>query len=485
MRGLLKFILLAFAFCINLFSFDFSTIDDWTYTSSVQNSFLPVGVSASQASNVEILSNSYLRIADDIYTYNPIYDSVFNLEFLKDSGYMLENKPKNSVRDLYYYDPSFSKSTVICQKDNSDYLGCSKHGYDDQFGKDPSFKKVEFSYYKKMSISLVSSCQSDEHFNTNTKQCQKCKENESWDSETNTCYKDCNKEGKPNKIALTDGSCIDCSGEKTAMSVLNCFCLASGHGSAKHYSYKKDVDSSASPCSLVGECIDGELVNSFFDPNCKPDNNPDPKPDPKPDENKTKPDDPKPDNPDNPQPNPGGDSGGGNSGGGSGGGNSGGSQDNPNPNPGGSGDNPKPNPNPGGGSGGGGGSGDNVKFKEGDFNADGLNKEMGAFEKAYRGAFSSIEKEFQGSEGFNAFKNGIDQFISNLKGKGLDDISKKDVPKSCSHKETIDFFGHNIEIDFDFCKIVAPASGAFYYLFYVFFFGCFLFLIIKFLIFSF
>ena len=34
-------------------------------------------------------------------------------------------------------------------------------------------------------------------------------------------------------------------------------------------------------------------------------------------------------------------------------------------------------------------------------------------------------------------------------------------------KETIDFFGHNIEIDFDFCKIVEPASGAFYYLFYV------------------
>ena len=110
---------------------------------------------------------------------------------------------------------------------------------------------------------------------------------------------------------------------------------------------------------------------------------------------------------------------------------------------------------------------------------------MGAFEKAYRGAFSRIEKEFDGSEGFNAFKNGIDQFISNLKGKGLDDISKKDVPKSCSHKETIDFFGYNVDIDFDFCKIVAPASGAFYYLFYVFFFGCFLFLIIKFLIFSF
>lgn len=482
---ILKFILLAFAFCINLFSVDFSTVDDWTYTTSVKNSFLPVGVSASQASNVEILSNSYLRIGDDIYTYNSIYDSLFNLEFLKDSGYMLENKPKDSVRDLYYYDPSFSKSSVICQKNNSDYLGCSKHGYDDMFGKDPTFKKVEFSYYKKMVISLVSSCQSDEHFNTQTKQCQKCKENESWDPETNTCYKDCNKEGKPNKLALTDGSCIDCSGEKTAMSVLNCFCLASGHGSGKHYSYKKDVDSSASPCSLVGECIDGELVNSFFDPSCKPDDNPDPKPD----ENKTKPDDPKP-NPDDPKPNPGGDSGGGNSGGGTGGGNNGGSQDNPNPNPGGgTGDNPdpKPNPNPGGGSGGGGNGGkDDGKNKDGeakfnprDFNYDNLKKDEEGLTGKYIGAIGDTLKNFDG------FKNGVDQFIENVKGNGLNDISKKDIPKTCSHKETIDFFGYNVVMDFDFCKIIAPASGAFYYLFYVFFFGCFLFLIIKLLIFSF
>ncbi|WP_206159305.1 hypothetical protein, partial [Campylobacter showae] len=89
------------------------------------------------------------------------------------------------------------------------------------------------------------------------------------------------------------------------------------------------------------------------------------------------------------------------------------------------------------------------------------------------------------TKNFHTFKNGVDQFIENVKGNGLNDISKKDIPKTCSHKETIDFFGHSIDIDFDFCKIVAPASGAFYYLFYVFFFGCFLFLIIKLLILSF
>lgn len=473
---ILKFILLAFAFCINLFSVDFSTVDDWTYTTSVKNSFLPVGVSASQASNVEILSNSYLRIGDDIYTYNSVYDSIFNLEFLKDSGYMLENKPKDSVRDLYYYDPSFSKSSVICQKNNSDYLGCSKHGYDDMFGKDPTFKKVEFSYYKKMVISLVSSCQSDEHFNTQTKQCQKCKENESWDPETNTCFNDCRKDGKINKFAFTDGSCIDCSGEKDSLSVLQCICRGYGNSSIDPKIWGKN-GGSPDGCHLEGSCGDGSIQHSFTNPNCKPDNNPDPKPDPKPDENKTKPDDPKPDNPDNPQPNPGGDSGGGNSGGGSGGGNSGGSQDNPNPNPGGSGDNPKPNPNPGGG--GGGFGGDGVEFKESDFNYDELKKSIKDFKSKYENAVNDTMR------GFDNFRQGLDQFIENVKGNGLNDISKKDIPKTCLHKETIDFFGYNVELDFDFCKIVAPASGAFYYLFYVFFFGCFLVLIIKLLIFSF
>ena len=479
MRGLIKFTLLAFFFCLNLFSFDFP--ED---SLNPRMGFLPYGVSASQVSDVEFLNGTYLKIGNDIYTYNSIYDSVFNLELLKDSGYMLENNPKDSVRDLYYYDSSFSKITVICQKVDSGYLGCSKHDYDDQFGKDPTFKKVDFSYYKLYSVSPVGSCQSDEHFNTQTQQCQKCKENESWDPETNTCYKDCNKEGKPNKLALTDGRCIDCSGEKDPMSALKCLCGGLGHGSGFSFSKKNQYDPSASSCSLVGYCSDGFQIATFTDPSCNPDNKPEK---PKPDDNKTKPDDPK------PNPDPGGSNGGGNSGGGN---NPGGSEDKPNPDSGNNdefckknpkdpkcknNDNNSTTPGPGGGN----NNGGNAKFNEGDFNSDNLKKEMGDFEKAYKGAFSEIQKNFEGAEGLNSFKNGIDQFINNLKGKGLNDISKKSMPKSCSHKETIDFFGYNVVMDFDFCKIVEPASDAFYYLFYVFFFGCFLFLIIKFLIFSF
>lgn len=473
MRGLLKFTLLAFAFCINLFSVDFSTIDDWTYTSSVRNSFLPVGVSASQASNVEILSNSYLRIADDIYTYNPIYDSVFNLEFLKDSGYMLENKPKNSVRDLYYYDPSFSKSTVICQKDNSDYLGCSKHGYDDQFGKDPSFKKVEFSYYKKMSISLVSSCQSDEHFNTQTQQCQKCPDGQSWNPQTNSCFTDCTDRNK-NMWGFTDGSCADCSGEKDSDGVKKCYCNFIG----------------SSPLLQSVELIEGNFrftscqngSQFWYKVPGTPDS----------DNNNTKPDNPNPGD----KPNPGGDSGGGGgnpggdigggSGGGNGGGNGGGKEDKPSPNPG-TGDNPggkpNPNPNPGGGSGGnGGGDKDKdggAKFNEGDFNYSDKKREYEDFKNRYGEALNKVLENFDG------FKQGIDQFISNIQGKGLASADKQSKPTTCVKKYDIDFFGYKSSIEFDFCKVASSVSGAFYYIFYAFFFYCFLILIVKILLFAF
>ena len=468
MRGLIKFTLLIFAFCLKVFAIGFANIHISFYDG--RTSF-PSSSTYKKVNDVEFLSNSYLRIGNLVYSYSTSGDNLFNLFLKKGDGFYSDE----GMSKLEFYDSSHEKYTVYCESNTA--RSCS-------FEASTSYPApVEFSYFKTYYISYFVTCPADQHFNTDTKRCQKCKENESWDPETNTCYNDCNKEGKPNKLALTDGRCIDCSGEKTAMSVLNCFCLASGHGSGKHYSYKKDVDSSASPCSLVGECIDGELVNSFFDPSCKPDD----KPDPKPDDNKTKPDDPKPDdpkpdnpddpdnkdrdkdkdkdkdkdefckkNPDDPKCKP---------------------DDFCKKNP--SDPKCKPDDNKTSPGGGGGGSVDNVKFKEGDFKYDDLKSGENDFTSKYSQAISDATKNF------HTFKNGVDQFIENVKGNGLNDISKKDIPKTCSHKETIDFFGHSIDIDFDFCKIVAPASGAFYYLFYVFFFGCFLFLIIKLLILSF
>ena len=464
MRGLLKFILLAFSFCLNLSAIDFANTPIGFYDG---RSSFPSNSSYKKVNDVEFLSNSYLRIGDYIYSYSTSGDNLFNLFLKKGDGFYSDE----GMSTLQFYDSSHEKYTVYCES-NTD-RSCS-------FEPSTSYPApVEFSYFKTYYISHFVTCPADEHFNTDTKKCQKCKENESWDPETNTCYKDCNKEGKPNKLALTDGRCIDCSGEKTAMAVLNCFCLASGHGSGKHYSYKKDVDSSASPCSLVGECIDGELVNSFFDPSCKPDDNPDPKPD----DNKTKPD-PKPDNP-NPDPkpdpnnpNPGGDGGGGNSGGG---GNGGGSEDNPNPG-GGSGDNPKPNPNPGGGSGGG-GNGNNkdgeAKFNKSDFDDGDLDRERSGL---YNGIAKHINDNFSK---FDGIREGVDQFIKNVQGKGFETV-KTSIESKCPMKKEIPLpNGGSKGITIDLCESVSPASEISYYAFYAgFAIGGFL-LMLKLFIFSF
>ena len=471
MRGLLKFPLLTFALCLNLFSGDSEGIDyiKKHYSNCTNNGYLVQPPHASSISHAqpEFLQDNYLKIGNDVFEIGNTDYMCFNVSFLNDSGYFLAYYNKDSF-GLFNYSPDFSSTKISCILNPDGKVNrCAPFGSDEDKKR---ARDVEFSYYTETSLSKVKTCEPGENFNTNTKQCQSCPAGQSWDPETNTCFNDCRKDGKINKFAFTDGSCIDCSGEKNALSVLQCICRGYGNSSIDPKIWGKN-GGSPDGCQLEGSCGDGSIQHSFTNPNCKPDNDPDPKPDPKPDENKTKPDpkpdDPKPD-PDNP--NPGGDSGGGNSGGG---GNNGGSQNNPNP---GDSPNPNPNPNPGGG---GGGSGDNVKFKEGDFKYDDLKSGENDFTSKYSQAISDVTKNF------HTFKNGVDQFIENVKGNGLNDISKKDIPKTCSRKETIDFFGHNIEIDFDFCKIVAPSSGAFYYLFYVFFFGCFLFLIIKLLILSF
>jgi hypothetical protein len=469
---ILKFTFLASVFCLNLFSFDFSKISYWEYAGAANYHFFPnPEISSYRKGNfsqvdAKFIGGNFLRIGDDIYSHNGISETVFNSEFADDTGFFLE---KNNVSSklLFFYDPSSEKHPYPCffLSDSNKYNGCSST----YSLSTPGVKNVNFTYYSFTTVTKIATCQPGENFNTSTKQCQKCEINESWDDEGQKCYKDCSKGGGINKIPQTDGSCIDCSGEKDSLSVLQCICRGYGNSSIDPKIWGKN-GGSPDGCQLEGTCGDGSTQYSFTNPKCKSD--------PKPDDNKTKPDDPKPDDnktkPDDP--------GSGN--------NNGGDKDknkdkdkdkdfckkNPNDPKCKKNDSNATIPTPGD---------DKAKFNPSDFDIKELGKEMSSFQKAYKGAISQIEKNFSGSEGFNSFKDGIDQFINNLKGQGLNDISKKDIPKTCSHKETIDFFGYNVVIDFDFCKIIEPASGAFYYLFYVFFFGCFLFLIIKFLIFSF
>lgn len=324
----------------------------------------------------------------------------------------------------------------------------------------------------KMNLDIVAQCNADEDFNTDTQQCQKCPAGQSWDPATNSCFNDCSKDGKINKVGLPDGRCIDCSGEKDSFAVLKCLCSGFGLGGGNTF-WSKD-GSSSSDCKLQGSCSDGSQI-PFVNPKCSV------KPDPKPDDNKTKPDDPNP-NPDNNKTKP-------DDPNNLGGGNNQGNNGNPKPNPN-QGNNtnpspdPKPNPKPGNNDGNNNNDGDknkdaDAKFNPGDFDYSDLKRDEEQFINKFKGALDDVLKDFDG------FKQGVDQFISNVQGKGLASADKHSKPTTCVKKYEIDFFGYKTSIEFDFCKVAATVSGAFYYIFYAFFFYCFLILIVKILLFAF
>ena len=417
-----------------------------------------------EKTNLEPVSSDLFRLLKgDSYVYYKIRDSFSDVYYFNtDTG--MTGGIYQHTSGYYYYLESSPSFKSVCGKPLS-YASITARDCDPRNSPDGSWWiSISARKANKYSFTEVGTCKTDEEFNTATGQCQKCASNESWDPDTQKCYRDCSKDGGINKIGNTDGSCIDCSSFNTVMGALNCICMGSGHGSGQEYYQKNQVDPSASPYALKGKCTDGEIVD-FVDPAIndkseKPDDNKT-KPDtPKPDDNKTKPDDPKPSDPTTP---------------GTGDKGKDGKKDGKGNKDDAKGDNNTTIINNNNGK----NNGNDPKFNPGDFNYDNLKKDEEGLTGKYMGAIGDTLKNFDG------FKNGVDQFIDNVKGRGLSDVSKQSVPRTCSHKEIIDFFGHTITMDFDFCKIISPASGAFYYLFYVFFFGCFLFLIIKLLIFSF
>ena len=325
-----------------------------------------------------------------------------------------------------------------------------------------------------MNLDIVAQCNADENFNIDTHQCQKCPDGQSWNPATNSCFSDCSKDGKINKVGLPDGRCIDCSGEKDSFAVLKCLCSGFGLGGGNTF-WSKD-GSSSSDCKLQGSCSDGSQI-SFINPKCSV------KPDQKPDDNKTKPDNP---NPDNNKTKPGdpnnSNQGGGNQGGNQGGGNNGGNQgNNTNPNP-----DPKPNPKPGNGNstnnnngGGNNANGDNLKFNEADFNYDGLKGDYEGFKNRYA-------SEVEGLKGkFDNLKTGLNQFIENVKGNGFTSFQKNSVQNTCPLKYNVELGFYSSVIEVDFCKLLEPIRTIIYYFVYIAVFTGFLLLTIKLIMFSF
>ena len=219
----------------------------------------------------------------------------------------------------------------------------------------------------------------------------------------------------------------------------------------KDGTYFNIVVDAAHPYADYG-CNYDETDHLYLD-NPKP-----PKPD---DDNKTKPGKPdnnntKPDNPDKP--------------------------DNPNPGGGGGGDKPdKPKPdkpdqpddpnkdkngtNPGGGGGKPGDKDDDDKgkFDPKDFDDGGLDK---ARDDLYGGIKDHLN---DGLSKFDGVRDGIDQFINNVKGKGFAKV-QSEIKRSCPIKKEIQLSdGKPYEIVVDYCDAVSPASEISYYVFYVFF----------------
>lgn len=467
MQSLIKIPLLLIFFFFNASALDLSSLDDSSFNYGVNQSFLPYGVSAQSISDVEILNNSFLKINNDIYVYR-FDELLFNLSKSNASGYYYEGNLSH-IATLYYYDSKFEKITIPCEgSDINNIRACSRRyvlGSKDVL-------PVEFSYYRKFFIQKIRSCESDENFNTDTQQCQKCPDGQSWDPSTNSCFNDCSDLNK-NKYGFTDGSCADCSGEKESFDVKKCYCNFIGSSPRL-----QNIELIQGDFRFTS-CTDGSQFWYKIPGTPDVDNNKT-KPDlknPSPGGNGTKPDDPN-------NPNQGGGNQGGNSGGG--GGNNGGSQDNPNPNSGdgesqekfckehpkdpkckkgnkGEGNTTIINNNGGGNN----SNGDNLKFTP-DGSADKYEKDINDFAGKFKDAVGGIVGEF------GNFKKGVDQLIANIEGKGIKDVKSQAIPSSCPREFTVDMFGNSYSIRIDYCKYIAPAANVLYYIFYILFFLAFL-----------
>jgi len=103
------------------------------------------------------------------------------------------------------------------------------------------------------------------------------------------------------------------------------------------------------------------------------------------------------------------------------------------------------------------------KFDPKDFDDGGLGK---ARDDLYGGIKDHLN---DGLSKFDGVRDGIDQFISNVKGKGFSKV-KSEIKRSCPIKKEIQLSdGKSYEIVVDYCDAVAPASEISYYVFYVFF----------------
>ena len=437
MQSLIKIPLFLIFLCMGVFGFDFPQPNPY---SAFRNSNFFSGMEKVKA---ELISDKYIKSGNDIYKINAVYyffiDSFNKHEGFYFNGYFYFVDSPLKKAYCFWADTSLSSYTRNCYVSHP-----------------PPAVEVEYRNSVEFTVAKIATCQADENFNTDTQQCQKCPDGQSWNPETNGCFVDCSDINK-NKYGFTDGSCADCSSEKDSDGVKKCYCNFIGSSPRLQNVEIIQGDFRFTTCADGSEFwykIPGtpDVDNNKTKPDLK---------NPSPGGNGTNSGDPN-------NPNQGGGSQGGNQSGNNGGNH--GNNTNPNPDP-------KPNPKPGNGNstnndgnnngGGNNANGDNLKFTP-DGLADKYEKDINDFAGKFKEAAGGIVGEF------GNFKKGVDQLIANIEGKGLKDVKSQAIPSSCPREFTVDMFGNSYVIKIDYCKYIAPAANVLYYIFYILFFLAFL-----------
>ena len=355
----------------------------------------------------------YTRIENNAYAQPNFNETAFK----KDSFYA-QSDPTSKSPDGYFDDPA----TLYKFLGSETYEGSV------------SFKHETYSWAKKpnsiQKICVQCNTKAGEYFDSTTGLCvNKCEDITNQNDRLDCMCKRAGKIGYNGSFSTMniggDGSMVCSYGCKSTKDDPEA--RPNGDGTMFNVSYDiKDTDPNAN-----GVCF----TDDIYAPNATP--GPSPKPD-KPDNNNTKPGGgSKPDKPDQ--------GGGGHPGGGSNPGNNNGTK-------------------PGNDNGTKPGKDDNQgKFDPKDFDDGGL-------DKARDGLYDSIKNHLEnGISKFDGVRDGIDQFISNVKGKGFAKV-KSDIKRSCPIKKEIQLpDGKARELVVDYCDAVAPASEVSYYVFYVFF----------------
>lgn len=497
--------ILIFLASFSISSFSFEGFEIGMYTKFFPTEWINTKVEAS------LINESFVKYDDKIYEIIA-YRTGFVASKTPFEGFYLAQR---GVK-LFYF-PSSKSESLQCYKDGTSYYGFYQEASKlcmGPTGSDSSFVPVTVSRIVELLIKPVTAaCKANENFNTQTKKCEApCGKGQSWDQDSNKCYIDCTDKAK-NMWGYPDGSCMDCSKEKTYIGAAKCICkyfgkkftppakveglqpvngIPIGNGyyretcdDGTQFDFKSPGEGNDEApkydnnSTQIGQ-DDGNKTkpqdqNSSNSSNSK-DKNKDK------DDNKTSPKDPKdpatpsipsengnqtatPANPSDPN--------GGGSNSGSGGGNSGGSNNN------GSSGGTTIIDNGGSGSGKGNDKGDSYGTFNGKVDYSDLETQNNSFLSGYKDAISGITK------GWEDFKNGLNQFIDNVKGNGMRAVARRDIPKSCPISRNVTVLDKVYNISIDFCKILEPISGSMYYLFYVIFFAGFLYLIVKISLFAF